>query len=168
MNNVEVHVLSADGWEIYKSVRLAALQDSPDAFSARLDNESALSDYEWKTRLAPGEHKCRVLPLVALVNGSYEGLAFGVLHTPDDSSAFVYQMWVSKASRGLGIGHQLLQSIIVWACDLKLETLKLTVSSSNAKGISFYQSAGFSFVVKDEMEMLEASGKTQEMVLNLK
>ena len=168
MHSVEIRVLSTDDWALYKSVRLAALHDSPEAFSATLANESVLSDQQWKNKLAPAEHKSRVLPLVALVNGNCAGLAFGVLHTPNALSGYVYQMWVSKANRGQGIGHLLLQSIIDWACDLKLESLKLRVSSSNVKGISFYQSADFSFVDEDEMEMPETSEKAQEMVLNLK
>jgi hypothetical protein len=41
MNDITVRPLGVDDWERYRSVRLKALQESPDAFVASVEDESA-------------------------------------------------------------------------------------------------------------------------------
>lgn len=143
MDNFQISEFSVGDWETYKAVRLESLRDSPDSFGSTFKRESEFTEKEWKSRLMPSTDSVYVLPLVAVSNGKPLGLATGAVHSQEESVAHVYQMWVSKSHRGLGIGKALLKRIEVWAIELHLKSLLLAVTTSNKEAMSLYQSTGF-------------------------
>jgi|GEM_PF-5310402 len=51
---ITIRKASADQWQLYKQIRLAALQDSPDAFGSSFEHESKLSStkdqiFSWRS-----------------------------------------------------------------------------------------------------------------------
>ena len=69
MSEITVRPLGADDWERYRSVRLTALQESPDAFVASHEAESAEPAEFWRERME------RSTRLLAEVDGEPVGIA---------------------------------------------------------------------------------------------
>ena len=51
MTDITVRPLGEDDWEDYRSVRLAALRESPEAFVATVDEEEAYDEDFWRERM---------------------------------------------------------------------------------------------------------------------
>ena len=143
MVHFQITKLVEKDWKTYRALRLESLKDSPDSFGSTLERETEFTEKDWKSRLMPSKDPVHVLPLVALSNGKPVGLASGAVHAREATTAHIYQMWVLKSHRGLGIGRSLLNRIKAWASELQLESLSLAVTISNTEAISIYQSAGF-------------------------
>ncbi|WP_417579293.1 GNAT family N-acetyltransferase [Nitrincola sp.] len=167
MSEFEIKTLTPEDWEIYKSARLKSLRDSPDSFGSTYDQESALSDAEWQTRLNLKLRALDALPLVAKMDGQPVGLAWGVIHEPDLGVAHIYQMWVSPALRGKGIATSLLREIKAWAAGRGCEFVALAVTNSNQAAVSLYMSSGF--IATGQLEELRSGSAimVQPMVMKL-
>lgn len=98
---------------LYRELRLAALQDAPDAFCATYAEEAARQD--WPARLAENVNDERGRPVIARVDGTAAGLAVGKIWPAEPDVAQVYQMWVAPAFRGRGAARALLEDIIAGA-----------------------------------------------------
>ena len=146
-----IRQLTEQDWREYKRLRLASLQDAPDSFGSTFEKEQLFSEATWRARLTPAAVTAQ-LPLIAFVDGTAVGLAFGVLHNSGDSCAHVYQMWVANSARGRGIGKLLLQKILDWAAHLNIEEVNLLVTVDNAAAITLYQRLGFQ--ARPELEPL--------------
>lgn len=160
-----IRQLTDKDWELYKSIRLRSLQDSPDAFSSTFEHESKLSDEEWIERVKVNGRAYQALPLVAELKGNPIGIACGVIHSSGDKSAKVYQMWVDPENRGKGVGRLLLSHVVNWAKKAEMFGLELDVTTSNIEALNLYKSTGF--VNFDEIEPLRPGSKlsTQSMVM---
>ena len=51
MTDINVRPLHEDDWQDYRSVRLAALRESPEAFAATLEEEEAFGEELWRERM---------------------------------------------------------------------------------------------------------------------
>ncbi|MEZ5660646.1 MAG: hypothetical protein R3E83_19710 [Burkholderiaceae bacterium] len=104
---VEIVKIQAADWSQYRSVRLDALRESPDAFGSTFDEEASNPDSWWRQRLVncdAGQDR----PLFAMAGGDVVGLAWGKLDVDAaEKIGQVYQMWVRGNARGLGIGRLL-------------------------------------------------------------
>jgi ribosomal protein S18 acetylase RimI-like enzyme len=143
MGDVKIRVLALQDWQLYKSVRLTSLEDSPDSFGSTYEQEVTLSDTEWQTRLDLKLRDLDALPLMAELEGQVVGLAWGVIHEPYRKTAHIYQMWVSPAQRGKGIAKSLLDEISTWALSKGCECIKLAVTTSNEAAVGLYASYGY-------------------------
>ncbi|MFT6125281.1 MAG: GNAT superfamily N-acetyltransferase [Shewanella sp.] len=120
MANVQIRLLLMSDWEIYRRLRLLALQDSPDSFGSTYEREAEFTDEEWISRLNASNRAKHALPLIAELDGVAVGLAWGQIHSSSSipmntDAAHVYQMWMSPRARGYGLSKLLLNSIIDWA-----------------------------------------------------
>jgi hypothetical protein len=75
-NRPTVRKFAPDEWDLYRTLRLAALAESPDAFGSTLAHERARADSDWESRLSGGARSPRELPLVAEVDNEPSGLAW--------------------------------------------------------------------------------------------
>nr|WP_283102869.1 GNAT family N-acetyltransferase [Shewanella abyssi] len=136
-------MLTPPDWRKYKALRLASLQDSPDAFGSTYQKEINFDEAQWRVRLDAEPQTKSILPLVAVIDAVAAGLAFGVRHNPNDRTIHVYQMWVAKSARGYGIGRLLLQKIVDWAVLMDVELVSLEVTATNIAAVKLYQTMGF-------------------------
>ena len=144
MHSLVVREFAPDEWPLYRMVRLAALEESPDAFGSTLTHERARADDEWVTRLARGVSSPRELPLVAEVDNEPGGLAWVWLEGEGPAcAAHVYQMWVAPSKRRLGVGRALLDAAIAWARSVGARALVLDVTTGNTAAVQLYEGAGF-------------------------
>lgn len=166
MTKFEIKDILESDWREYMSVRLESLLDSPDSFGSTYERESSFSSEQWKSRLqiAPSIHDA--LAVAAVANQKYIGLLSSVVHSPDASSAHLYQMWVSPKYRGIGVGTALVERVRIWAVDRNIEKLLLSVTTTNLDAMSLYESIGFSPV--GIVEPLRKGSVLQSQTLQLK
>ena len=147
-----------DDWETVRDVRLRALADSPDAFSARLERDRALPEQTWRERLAAPNPT-----LLGLRDG--HGVAMGGVFPTGPGAAMVWGMWTDPAHRGLGAGRRILDRLLEWSQDAG-RTPYLHVAEGNDAARALYVSRGF--VPTGVWEPLRegSAARVEEMVLS--
>lgn len=135
---MEILWAGVEDWARVRAIRLAALADSPDAFSATLDEERARPPSFWQQRLAASDAH------TLLVARGDEDLGTAVLSTPVGSDdAWLYAVWVAPAARGLGVGDALLEEATRRARGKRRARLCLDVGDRNAHARALYERHGF-------------------------
>ena len=169
---MQVRRLGSDEWERFRSVRLRALADAPDAFGATYDEEAALTKADWRRRLESPDRAVFVVD---------EGFGSDGRGTPDEAVALatggpapdfpnvaaLYGMWVAPEARGQGHGEALVDAVKTWAVEAGYPALGLGVTTTNAPAIALYQRVGF-LDSGDRYPLREGTGLTiQIMVMPL-
>ena len=54
MAEIEVRRVGADGWQVMRDVRLAALLDAPEAFGSSYQREAGFGREDWRGRMSRG------------------------------------------------------------------------------------------------------------------
>ena len=139
MSDITVRVLTDDDWELYKTFRLKALADSPDAFAASHEDEAEFGEDVWHERMN------RATRLLAERAGDYVGVASVRRIDPQDDreSAEFFGMWVDPDRRGQGIGVQLVSAGCAIARSMGCDDLAYWVSTDNGPAVAFASSYGF-------------------------
>lgn len=143
---LELRVVTADDWALWRALRLAALAEAPEAFGSTLAEWSGEGDREqrWRARLSiPGAHE-----LVVHLDGAPVGMVSGV-PTADAGVVEMISMWVSPAGRGRGVGDRLVEAVVQWARERGATTLRLAVMRDNAPAIALYERHGFAAVAAE-------------------
>lgn len=138
-NTYTVRPTLKDDWHTLKSLRLDALQDSPDAFTASYAETQKHSDDEWKSRAAQ-QSKCQYL--LAFDDHSAIGMV-GVI-VDESNECHVVAMWVKAEYRAKGVAALLIESIKTCAQEKGHLMLHLRVTPDNFRALRFYQKQGFS------------------------
>ncbi|GAA2135783.1 N-acetyltransferase [Glycomyces algeriensis] len=137
---IEIRELGADDWQIWRRLRLAALEEAPYAFMSRLADWQGPSDTEerWRARLAG----TNTHDLVAEDGDSPVGMASGI-ETEDPGTVDLISMWVAPEARGRGVGDALITAVEQWARRSGAGTLRLSVAAENAAAAAMYRRNGF-------------------------
>ena len=132
---MQLRVISADDWVVFRALRLRALADSPNAFGVTLAEATSNAEPVWRDRASgPGP--------VILAFAGHQAVAMGGLHAPERSDeAFVWGMWVEPEWRGRGLGGQILQQLVDYA-DPTDRILVLHVTAGN-DARNLYEAHGF-------------------------
>jgi ribosomal protein S18 acetylase RimI-like enzyme len=125
-----------------KNVRLSALKDAPSAFGSTYQDESKLSDEDWRRR-ASAMSGDGAIGYIALHGGRPCGTVRGCVDEENSRRAHVASMWVSPEHRQTGIASKLLEAVQRWAISLGGNELVLTVTSNNESAIALYVRRGF-------------------------
>jgi len=123
-------------------LRLRALKDNPEAFSATYEESLRNGKEHFIHRIRPEED--------AFYLGAFESGLVGMVYFRRDEGSKshhkgrILSMYVQPESRGLGLGKALLQEVITQANHLSgLEQLHLMVVTTNDAARSLYRSMGF-------------------------
>jgi GNAT superfamily N-acetyltransferase len=138
-----VRRLAANEWRVYRALRLAALEESPNSFGSTIAHERERADADWESRLLRAANSPRELPLVAEVDNEPSGLTWVLLEDDDGGVAHVYQMWVAPEKRGRGVGRALLDAAVAWARSVGARALILDVTIGNGEAEHLYEAVGF-------------------------
>jgi len=137
---IEVRRMGVDDWQRVRTIRLAALADTPDAFGTTLAEEQARTDVSWQERL--GEDG-PAATLLATEGGRDAGLCVVAPAWEEPGTAGLYSMWVAPWARGRGIGDALMDEALRTARARGWTRIVLEVGDHNAPAIGLYARWGF-------------------------
>jgi GNAT superfamily N-acetyltransferase len=138
MSEISVRELTEDEWETYREVRLAALEDSPEAFVASLSEEQAYDEAFWRTRMR------RSRRLLAEVDGRAVGVAsVGEAGSDNPTVAELFGLWVAPEFRGAGVATQLVQAGADTARRQGRTHIAYWVGTDNGPAVAFASGSGF-------------------------
>lgn len=147
MTSISVRALGDEDWQIYRDVRLAALEDSPDAFAASAKQEKQFDEDFWRQRMS------RSRRLVAEQDGEPVGVvSVGDIVDEEDLNedgdsqevvAELFGLWVSPALRGQGLAWKLVEAGVERAKQESRSHIVYWVGVDNGRGVAFASSFGF-------------------------
>lgn len=139
MNEITVRALTEDEWETYRTLRLEALQESPEAFVAAHDDEAAEPQDFWRARME------RSVRLVAEADGEYVGVASigDATETDSENGGQLFGLWVRPDWRGRSVAANLVRQGARIAEDKGFGQLFYWVGSDNGRAVAFASSFGF-------------------------
>ncbi len=147
---VTVRRVRAGEWQALRDVRLAALADSPHAFSTTAAQARLRSNMDWRASASNGAAGVRWVTFVAQADrGALVGMATGHYpderHRPNDDPEIpsLMQMWVAPVHRRTGVGRGLVKEVMRWAAGKKAPLVRLEVNEADAGAVAFYESCGF-------------------------
>jgi ribosomal protein S18 acetylase RimI-like enzyme len=153
MSDISVRQLGEDEWEQYRSVRLSALEESPEAFVASLAEEQGFDEELWRARM----RRSRRL-LAEDGDGRPVGVASVGQGTQDDERiAELFGLWVTPAARGTGVATQLVQAGADVAREQGRSHLSYWVGSDNGRAVAF--ASGFGFRPTDSRRPMRVKGE---------
>jgi GNAT superfamily N-acetyltransferase len=135
-----VRETEVDDWAAMRDIRLAALQDAPDAFAATYHQEVSFTEAQWRTRIDRGGSFLAYVPEVSASDPA--GLSCGYLTDPDTVN--LVSMWVNPQARGHGVGQALIAAVTGWARARAAQSVHLWVTETNSPARRLYQRCGFS------------------------
>lgn len=136
--DITVRPLGVDEWEQYRSVRLTALQESPEAFVATHAEEEVQSEEFWRTRMT------RSTRLLAEQDGRPVGIAsVGAADEDEPGAAQLFGLWVAPEARGSGVATALVRAGAHVAAREGRSHLLYWVGTDNGRAVAFASGFGF-------------------------
>jgi ribosomal protein S18 acetylase RimI-like enzyme len=135
---VEVSRLGAEDWQVYRTIRLAMLEESPSAFGTTHAQALSHDERVWRQRLSDSA------VLLARVGTTPAGSAmYSERGVEDAGDCALYGMWVDPGFRGAGVGRALTDAVIERARAAGRRRVILHVVSGNDPARRLYELAGF-------------------------
>jgi len=119
---------------------LRALADSPSAYGSSFEEEIALTETDWRNRLArvdAATFVCRDEDSTAI------GLVTGMIDDDLANVGWLLSMWVEPTKRGNGVAGQLIDEVIAWTRAQSCTSLLLQVTEGNTSAERTYEKRGF-------------------------
>jgi ribosomal protein S18 acetylase RimI-like enzyme len=149
---VRIHPIGPDDWPAWRSVRLRALLEAPDAFGSSYQRAAAPDDPEqyWRGYFTPyGQN------YLAEIDGETVGLV-RVVARPDGADGELMSLWVAPHVRGLGVGAELVETCWQWLqATAPGRPLRLSVRRHNVAARRLYERLGFRFTGPDPDDLSE-------------
>jgi len=137
---VDVVVVTAEDWRLWRELRRAALLEAPGAFGATLAEWSGEADTEGRWRARLGDV---ALNLVLLLGGGPVGMV-SALAPGADGTVELISLWIAPAARGLGVGDEAIRQVVAWASDKHpRRPVMLSVKYGNNSARRLYERHGF-------------------------
>lgn len=143
VTHVHVRRLAPAEVALHRSLRLRALEDSPDSFGETLAEAAAQPLEHWVALTwAVTEPSVQVM-LLAVAGDDVIGSAYGLLDRERPDGGRVGGMWVDPAWRRRGVGRTLLEGVLDWARGRGLGRLGLWAPAHSPAALALYARAGF-------------------------
>jgi len=158
LSAMTIRPTTEEDWKILKTIRLAALQESPAAFGQSHVTAAAYSEQQWREHASD-----RTQPefILALEQGQAVGLIGTVLRPTLEFNLIA--MWVQPAFRGAGIADGLVAAVKARAIEKGQRRIVLSVSPDNVRAANFYRRHGFTFLPEWEPMASHPGVKAQKM-----
>jgi adenylate kinase family enzyme/GNAT superfamily N-acetyltransferase len=131
---LEVRQVGPDAWQEWRSIRLRALAESPQAFTTRLEDWQGAGDTQsrWRDRLHSVPFN-----VVAYLDGRSVGMV-SAGSDPSNRSVELLSLWVAPEERGGGVGDSLVSAVVEWARAHAARSLVLRVIEGNGAAERLY------------------------------
>ncbi len=135
-----IEILTKENWQVLKDLWLEALQANPEAYGSSYEEESLLSDEEWKKKFDASTK------YVARIGDTYVGL-MGVQFEKKIKvahSAQIVGVYVTAKERGRGIGRAMMERALVdLRADPKIIRVGIGVNILQKNAVQLYHDLGF-------------------------
>lgn len=135
---MQIKLLNKENWQVWKALRLEALQNTPEAFCASFEEEFCLSDQKFQDWL----EQCSIFG--AFLDNQLIGCAgfycLDALKTKH--RGVLWGTYIKPTYRGKGIASHLIDAVIIHARSCVMQ-LHLTCVTSNTTALKIYQNHGF-------------------------
>ena len=128
--------MTPEDWQLYRRIRLAALEEAPYAFGSRYEREVDAPEQRWRQGL---KERAR---FIAELDGVVAGTVSGGDGEATGAAAMT-AMWVDPAFRRRGVGDLLVKTVLEWARSAGYEEMFLWVTDGNANAERLYERNGF-------------------------
>jgi RimJ/RimL family protein N-acetyltransferase len=142
--------------ELFRQIRLKALQDAPYAFSSTFDSALRRSAESWREQAESTAQGSDRATFIAFSEEVPIGIT--ALYRLEDQAEVgeVLQVWVAPEFRGSGIARDLMDVVFQWAGENNFRRIIAGVTKVNLRAQKFYTKYGFS--VMDESLPNNADG----------
>jgi GNAT superfamily N-acetyltransferase len=124
--------------QLFKDLRLAALTESPNAFSSTYESAVERSWESWRDQAdgsASGNDRCT---LIAFAGGTPVGLGAVYRDGPQADEGELLQFWVRPDWRNHGVGRKLLEALLRWCEENGIVRVRASVTAGNDRAARFY------------------------------
>ncbi|PXX57690.1 acetyltransferase (GNAT) family protein [Nocardia tenerifensis] len=136
LSTIDIRVLTADEWEVFRRVRLRTLTDSPQFFGSTLAEAQARTERDWRAALADRTQ------FLASADGVELGTVAGMID-PERGGVHLISMWVAPEARGTGVADLLVRAVLDWAAAGGHTTVWLEFAEGNVVAERLYLRNGF-------------------------
>jgi ribosomal protein S18 acetylase RimI-like enzyme len=160
MPSLTVRRLSAPDVDDFRLIRLAALDDAPEAFGSTHETEAAWPVSTFAERLETA------IVFGAYLDGRIVGMA-GFRREPNPKTChkgFLWGMYVAPEARGRGAGAALISLLLETAAPL-VEQVRLSVVTSNRAAIALYERLGFMAYGTEPRALKSTAGYADELLM---
>ncbi len=147
MDDIRLASITTEDVAEYRTARLRALQEDPDAFTEVYEDAAAQPPAFWEERVAANAEHADSTTHLAWRDGSIVGMVSGVYLDGGEVPDLV-AMWVAPEARRRGLAEKLVYRVGEWARATGAKALELWVVTGNDAAITLYERCGF--VVKAE------------------
>lgn len=136
ISTIELRLLTADEWEVFRRVRLRALADTPQFFGSTLAEAQARTEADWRAALVDRAQ------FVASAEGVELGTVAGMPDFERDGVHLI-SMWVAPEARGTGVSDLLVRAVLDWARAGGHRVVRLEFADGNTVAERLYLRHGF-------------------------
>lgn len=124
---------------LWRSLKLQAIAEAPQAFCSKLSDWHGPNDTEarWRSRLTAVP-----LNLLARIDEESVGMV-GATEGKDESTVELISLWVAPSGRGHGVGDLLVNAVVAWAVQQNAAQVALDVREGNEYARALYLRHGF-------------------------
>jgi ribosomal protein S18 acetylase RimI-like enzyme len=129
--------------QLFKDLRLAALKESPQAFSSTYESAVERSAESWRDQAdstTAGSERCTC---IAFADGTPVGLGAVYRDDPEANEGELLQFWVHPDWRRRGVGREILAALVRWCEESGVRQVRATVKAGNEEAVGFYEGQGF-------------------------
>lgn len=130
-------------WEVGKTLRLAALQDAPYAFSTRYEEAILRADDAWREFAATRAVSVDDSTFLAFADGEAIGIAGGCREREKPKLMHLVAVWVAPEQRGSGVADLLIEAVCDWAQSVGATSITAWVTEGNDRALRLYNRLGF-------------------------
>jgi len=152
--------------DLFKTVRLHALQDSPSAFGSTYQREVNFSDEEWRARIDRWNGETGV-GFLAMDHDVLAESGGALVDPADRNRAELVSIWTAPMHRRKGVASLLVNAVIGWMRSHDVSALVLMVTSTNQPAIRFYARLGFRMTGRTESYPNDPAITELEMVCSI-
>ncbi|WP_405162155.1 GNAT family N-acetyltransferase [Nocardia sp. NBC_01499] len=136
VSTIDVRLLTADEWEVFRRVRLRALADTPQFFGSTLAEAQGRTEGDWRAALLDRAQ------FVASAEGAELGTVAGI-SDPERDGVHLISMWVAPEARGTGVSDLLVRAVIDLAVADGHSAVWLEFADGNVVAERLYLRHGF-------------------------
>lgn len=130
--------------DLFRSMRLASLQDAPYAFSSTYNAALQRSSESWQKQADATARGADRATFIVFSDDAPVGLAALYRLEDQTDTGEVLQVWVHPGHRGTSAARYLMNAVIAWASENNFREIMARITDGNTRALHFYARYGFS------------------------